>query len=32
MEDIVKDAKMKGFVETLMHRRRYIPRDYESQL
>ena len=25
MEDIVKDAKMKGFVETLMHRRRYLP-------
>ena len=25
MEDIVKDAKMKGFVATLMHRRRYLP-------
>ena len=25
MEDIVKDAKKKGFVETLMHRRRYLP-------
>ncbi|PTJ78055.1 DNA polymerase, partial [Staphylococcus kloosii] len=25
MTDIVKDAKAQGFVETLMHRRRYIP-------
>ncbi|MDF2902927.1 MAG: polymerase [Bacillus sp. (in: firmicutes)] len=25
MEDIVKDAKQKGFVSTLLHRRRYIP-------
>lgn len=25
MSDIVKDAKAKGYVETLLHRRRYIP-------
>lgn len=25
MSDIVKDAKAQGFVETLLHRRRYIP-------
>ena len=25
MSDIVKDAKADGFVETLLHRRRYIP-------
>jgi len=25
MEEIVKDAKQKGFVSTLLHRRRYIP-------
>ncbi len=25
MEDIVQDAKQKGFVTTLLHRRRYIP-------
>jgi DNA polymerase I len=25
MEDIVKDAKQKGYVSTLLHRRRYIP-------
>lgn len=25
MEDIVKDAKQKGFVSTLLHRRRYLP-------
>ncbi|WP_428909352.1 DNA polymerase I [Niallia sp. Krafla_26] len=25
MDDIVKDAKLKGFVSTLMHRRRYLP-------
>lgn len=25
MEDIVKDCKAQGFVETLLHRRRYIP-------
>lgn len=25
MNDIVKDAKAKGYVETLLHRRRYIP-------
>ncbi|WP_071460348.1 DNA polymerase I [Bacillus massilinigeriensis] len=25
MEDIVKDAKQKGFVSTILHRRRYIP-------
>lgn len=25
MKDIVKDAKAKGYVETLLHRRRYIP-------
>ncbi|MEI2355690.1 DNA polymerase I [Mesobacillus zeae] len=25
MNDIVKDAKQKGFVSTLLHRRRYIP-------
>ncbi|MEW9500646.1 DNA polymerase I [Jeotgalibacillus marinus] len=25
MDDIVKDAKQKGYVETLLHRRRYIP-------
>ena len=25
MSDIVKDAKAQGYVETLLHRRRYIP-------
>ena len=25
MSDIVKDAKADGYVETLLHRRRYIP-------
>ncbi|MCM3323124.1 DNA polymerase I [Cytobacillus kochii] len=25
MEDIVQEAKQKGFVETLLHRRRYLP-------
>ncbi len=25
MDNIVKDAKLKGFVSTLMHRRRYLP-------
>lgn len=25
MEDIVKDAKQKGYVSTLLHRRRYLP-------
>ncbi|WP_210364956.1 DNA polymerase I [Bacillus sp. REN3] len=25
MEEIVKDAKQKGYVETLLHRRRYLP-------
>ncbi|MGZ0075744.1 hypothetical protein ACVXZY_09655 [Staphylococcus aureus] len=25
MSDIVKDAKALGYVETLLHRRRYIP-------
>ena len=25
MDEIVKDAKQKGFVQTLLHRRRYIP-------
>ena len=25
MDDIVEEAKQKGFVETLFHRRRYIP-------
>ena len=25
MEDIVKDAKQKGYVATLLNRRRYIP-------
>jgi DNA polymerase-1 len=25
MDDIVKDAKQKGYVSTLLHRRRYIP-------
>ena len=25
MSDIVKDAKANGYVETLLHRRRYIP-------
>ena len=25
MEDVVKDCKAQGFVETLLHRRRYIP-------
>ena len=25
MDEIVKDAKLKGFVSTLMHRRRYLP-------
>ena len=32
MDEIVKDAKQKGFVSTLLHRRQISSRDYKSKL